>query len=375
MEAIASAWDQWISPETLISQVFNTAPFLESVLPAPGVERLIASGEGPRGYLQILANWRNILREDLSAAEQLQDYFAFCLACHHATVATFVPTDVDSKIRGLCWCATADETVLRGMLTLALEARGWSQKEVSTREVRGVSGHNGEHWSAIAGALGRFLELGMSDASEIALSAIEDEIAREQAVFDAVAREPGAELHLLMIAMSMAHNRGDLSQGMSYWRGRAATEMRERLGERGKFALAVKVYQQTGMAAEGHRHYPLRPVKALRRSAETLLPLAPFLDDWGGRIVRLDERAEVLEALVTGCRKIEGQQGYYRAIAGMQSADRPAFERAIAGMSNSARKHLREPEMRKRIDVPRSSFESMMRKRVAALGIGGRSTT
>ncbi len=371
MEATPAAWSEWISPETVISQVFNTAPFLERLLPARDDERLVASGLGPPGYLQILANWRNILREELSTAEQLQDYFALCLACHHATVATFVPTDVDSKIRGLCWCATTDEEVLRGMLSLALAARQWSQKEVSRREVRGVSGHNGEHWSAIAGALGRFLELGMKGSADEALAAIEDEIAREQSVFDAVAREPGGELDLLMIAMSMAHNRGDLSQGMSYWRGRAATAMREHLTERGKFALAVKVYQQTAMSAEGHRHYPLRPVKALRRSAETLLPLAPFLDDWGGRVVRLEERSEVLEALVTGCRKIEGQQGYFRAIAGMQAADRPAFERAIAGMSNSARKHLREPEMRKRIDVPRSSFESMMRKRVATLGISG----
>lgn len=110
-------------------------------------------------------------------------------------------------------------------------------------------------------------------------------------------------------------------------------------------------------------------MKALRRSAETLLPLPPFLDAWGARVAQLDECAEVLEALVVGCRKIEGQQGYYRAIAGMQAAGSGRFQQAVGAMSNSARKLLREPEMRKRIDTAQGSFESTMRKRTrTALG-------
>jgi hypothetical protein len=93
------AWAPWIGPETLISQVRSTAPFLEPRLPEPG--RLIELGHSPDGFLRILANWENILRPGLNVEEQLQDYFALCLACHHATVATFVPTDVDTKIRGI----------------------------------------------------------------------------------------------------------------------------------------------------------------------------------------------------------------------------------------------------------------------------------
>jgi hypothetical protein len=44
---------------------------------------------------------------------------------------------------------------------------------------------------------------------------------------------------------------------------------------------AIRMYQETGLSAEGHRHYPLRRMKALRRAPATLLPLCPFLDDWG----------------------------------------------------------------------------------------------
>ena len=71
----------------------------------------------------------------------------------------------------------------------------------------------------------------------------------------------------------------------------------------------------------------------------------------------------MLGALVTGCEKLKGQQGYYRAIAGMRAASSGAFERAAARMSNGEQRLLRSAEMRKLIDVPRISFESMMRKR------------
>jgi hypothetical protein len=358
------AWAQWIGPETLLSQVRNTAPFLESRLPAPQSGRLVDLGDSPDGFLRILANWENILRPTLSPEEQLQDYFALCLACHHATVATFVPTDVDTKIRGIVWRESRDAGVLRPMLRLALASRAWTEDGVSIRAVRGVSGHNGEQWSAIAGGLGRLLELGDAVSAEEAQAAIEAEIDREQAVFDEVAAERDAELDLLRLSMTLAHNRGDLTQGMGFWKHTpVTTPLMEHLSARGRFALAVRVYQHTGLSAEGHRHYPLRHVKSLRRSPATLLPLCPFLDEWGGVVAKLEDSHEVLAALATGCQKVQGQQGYYRAIAGMRAASSGAFDRAAARMPNAAQRLLREAGLRKLVDVPRASFESMMRKR------------
>jgi len=364
IKPLRPAWAQWIGPETLISQVRSAAPFLEPRLPATEPGRLIELGHSPDGFLRILANWENILRPNLNPAEQLQDYFAFCLACHHATVATFVPTDVDTKIRGIVWRESRDLDVLRPMLRLAFASRAWTEDGISTRAIRGVSGHNGEQWSAIAGGLGYLLELGDTVSAEEAQAAIEAEIDREQAVFDECAAERGAELDLLRLSMTLAHNRGDLTQGMGFWQRTALTApVMEHLSERGRFSLAVQVYQFTGLSAEGHRHYPLRPVKVLRRSPATLLPLCPFLDEWGGVVAQLDESHEVLAALVGGCHKVHGQQGYYRAIAGMRTASAGAFDRATARMPNAAQRLLRGAELRKLIDVPRVSFESMMRKR------------
>ncbi len=373
LNAARAAWSQWIAPGTLLSQVRSTAPFLEARLPAREPARLIDLGGTPEGFLRVLASWENILRDGLAPAEQLQDYFALCLACHHATVATFVPTDVDTKIRGIVWHESRDPEVLRPMLRFALAARGWTEDGISVRAVRGVSGHNGEHWSAIAGGLGRLLELGDTASAEEGLAAIESEIDREQAVFLAVAREPEAELDLLRLSMTLAHNRGDLTQGMGFWKRTPLTApVQEHLSTRGRFALAVRLYQHTGLSAEGHRHYPLRPVKALRRSPATLLPLCPFLDEWGGTVAQLEDRHEVLEALVSGCHKVQGQQGYYRAIAGMRAADPGEFERTADRMSNLAKRLLRAADLRRLIDVPRPSFESMMRKRArAALALFG----
>jgi hypothetical protein len=353
---------RFISPETLISQVRNTAPFLQ--LPPAAPERLLQLGHSPTGFLGILASWENILSPALTPDEQLQDYFALCLACHHATVATFIPTDVDTKIRGILWQESRDPGILRPMLQLALASRSWTEDGISIRAIRGVSGHNGEQWSAIAGGLGRLLELGDTASADEALAAIECEIDREQAVFETVAAERNAELDLLRLSMTLAHNRGDLTQGMGFWKLKGpAARLRDHLSDRGRFAAAVFLYQHTGLSAEGHRHYPLRAVKALRQSADTLLPLCPFLDDWGACVLQLDESHEVLAALVTGCHKVEGQQGYYRAIAGMRAANSGAFDRAAVHMPNSAQKLLRDSALRKLIDVPRISFESMMRTR------------
>ena len=362
-----TAWSHWISPETLIAQVRSTAPFLADRLPAAESARLIDLGDSPYGFLRVLASWENILRGSLTAEEQLQDYFACCLACHHASVATFVPTDVDTKIRGLVWRETRDPDSLRAMLRFALASRAWTEEGVSVRAVRGVSGHHGEQWSAIAAGLGYLLERGATESAGEALAAIECEIDREQAVFDAVCAERDGELDLLRLSMTLAHNRGDLTQGMGFWKRTAATApVMEHLSRRGRFAPAVFIYQHTGLSAEGHRHYPLRAVKALRRSPATLLPLCPFLDEWGGIVARLEEGHEVLEALVLGCHKIAGQQGYYRAIAGMRADSQGAFDRAAAHMSNAVQRLLRDAGLRKLIDVPRVSFESMMRKRARA---------
>jgi hypothetical protein len=189
------------------------------------------------------------------------------------------------------------------------------------------------------------------------------------------------ELAVLRMAAVMTHNAGDIDQSISFWplsppHTAAAVEIKRLAHENvrpwsGSFALAARIYKAT-LAPEGHRNYPLRPIKALRRSFDFLLETAPFLDDWGERIARHpglseEDRSEVLEALVMGSLKIQGQRGYQRAIAGMIQSLGRSLDSTVAKMPARARSELRSADLRKAIAVPRLSFESSMKSRLRSV--------
>lgn len=313
------------------------------------------------------------------------EYFQLCLAAHFATAATFVPTDVDTKIRGILWREERDRDVLRAMCDYALGAAEWDLSPVSRRIVQvpglgQVSGHNGEWLSVIGGAHGRFLALGDAEYAGKTAAALDAELEREASAYRAALATPGAELDILRLAASLTHNCGDIDQAVSFWPAgeaqgasrarfhRLAHENRAPYG--GAFQSAARLYNEA-MAAEGHRNYPLRAVRGLRRSPELLLPFAPFLDDWGATLalhpeLTPEDRAQVVEALVSGCGKVPNQAGYQRALAGFAAASQRAFETAAERLSAPLKRDLRA--LRKHMDVPRISFESALRKKVRRMG-------
>ncbi len=371
----------------ILEQVWNTAPFLKDrpSEPAPKSARLLDLSSGPLGFLRVLQHAAQI-QLATTRAEQLEDYFALCLSAHHATVATFVPTDVDTKIRGLLWRESRDPAVLGRLLDLTLEMGLWTLKSISTRvdEVLNsgpVSGHDGERLGALAGGLGRMIMIGDTDLITKAEAAIDAELEREAVAFRIALHEPGEELLALRLAMSLTHNVGDLDQGISFWDGKGmahpAKERFHRLAHenskpyQGSFAAAAAIYR-VALASEGHRHYPLRPIRGLRQSADLLLPLGPCLDDWGALIGRhpvlsASDRVEVLSALVTGCKKVPNQQGYFRALAGWREAASRTYDVATNDSPNAVQKLMREAAFRQTVAMPRVSFESMMRKKVIAV--------
>jgi hypothetical protein len=270
------------------------------------------------------------------------------------------------------------------MAALALAGVEWDVDAASARVVHApgagpISGHDGERLSVLCGALGTSLAAGEGTRAAEAAARLEAELAREAAAFRAAARTPGAELDLLRLAAVLTHNVGDVDQGISFWHrspenapyrarfGRLAHENTKPFG--GAFAHAAAVYRET-LATEGHRNYPLRGVRALRRSRDLLLPIAPFLDEWGALIARhpaLDDadRGEVLAALVSGCQKIPGQTGYYRAIAGLEQAR--GLDAIAAHMPAALRRGLASSDVRRQVAVARVSFESALRKKSRAL--------
>ena len=380
-ETQSVVWDHYISPSGLLELIWNTAPYVLERLPA---EPSLSLAAAPDGFLHILGAVR--AEPELRDEAALLRYFALCLASHHTTVATYVPTDVDSKIRGLLWRETKDRETLRAMFRLGLAMHGWTLDGYSLRTidcgVHGiVSGHDGEWLSVMAGALGRFMALGDEEYVVLSHAAIHAELIREARAFADVCLTPGRELDTMRVAMSVLHNLGDLNQGISFWSGpsarSASAQQFERLAQEnvagygGIFRFPGELYKEM-LASEGHRHYPLRAVKSLRRAAEFMLPLGPFLDEYGSRLattplLKGEEKTEALEAMVRGCKKVPGQSGYFRAIAGFREASTRVFDDSVARMPTSSQKLLKEPEMQKRLAVPRRSFESTYCKRVELL--------
>ena len=137
--------------------------------------------------------------------------------------------------------------------------------------------------------------------------------------------------------------------------------------------MAATLYKQL-LSAEGHRHYPLRDAKALRSSPDFLLPFGPFFDDWGRTLGAHPDfnpaaRGELLAALLAGCRKVPGQVGYYRAIAGLEDAvgNLDVLAKHLPGASQKA---LKDPELRRAIAIKQVSFESALKKRAGVVLAG-----
>jgi hypothetical protein len=380
----------FIGPENLLSLVRNTAPYWfgahgrRLIAEVPEPTRLIDLVTSPHGWLQILRHGRRLAEESPKTPEGHADYFALCLACHMASVASFVPTDVDTKIRDALWHPDTDRTALEQMAEAALAAHQWDQRVYSARWIavpghEPVGGHDGEWLGVAVGALGCFLRLGDASRAERLFTAIDAELEREASAFRTQRHIKDGELDLLRLAAILTHNVGDVDQGLRSWREQERHAYADRLRHlahentkpyHGTYQVAARLYKEL-LAAEGHRHYPLREVRALRSSVEFLLPLGPCFDDWGRKLgshpdFSMSSRGELLAALVAGCRKVPGQIGYYRAMAGLQEAvgNLDVLAKHLPGATVKA---LKDPELRKLIAIKQVSFESTLKKRTQVL--------
>ena len=389
------AFGGFIGPRTLVGQVRSAAPYLfdgsharlRELVRAPAT-RLHELAFDPLGWWSILLAAELLPAQEAPTPAARTDYFALCLAAHWASVATYVPTDVDAKIRHALWFdgQPREELALMRALALHLErwdVRGFSARIVDVEGAGAVSGHDGERLAVQCGGLLGSLAAGDAEGAALFEAAIERELAREARVFAVAAGRRGAERTTCELAAVLTHNAGDVMQGLGTKGGRpfgAAQKQRfgdlarsgpERYG--GSFARAAAVYREL-LASEGHRHYPLREVKLLRAHPDLLLPIGPFLDGWGARLATwpawtVAQRAEAIGAVVEGCRKVAGQAGYHRALAGFDAAHPGGLEarELAAHWTTSVKRALKDADLRRKVAVRRESFESSYAKRVRAI--------
>lgn len=357
-----------IAPKLLLEQVKATAPWAfdkELALPAAAI-----LSKAP----ETQARWKK--------GEAREDYFVLLLAAHFTTVATFCPTDVDVRIRQLEWASLEGKPLLRAIERVEEVAR-WDVRPVTARYVvlgkEVLSGHQGEWFSVMAGALGRALALGDVPLIERAKDWIETELEREAKLVTR-ARARSSDQELLSVATTVTHNLGDLSRVVETWRpAHAASDLGRRYSRLthedpsrfgGVFVYAGDVNKQF-MANENHRFLPLRSPRALRRDREFILPFGPYFYDWGrmiGSTPKLNdsERVEILIALLNMHERRTEEHGCLRAIAGMSSTVQGGIDRlrrllpqdAAAGLARGGvQRALRESESdfleRFHSDVPR----------------------
>lgn len=387
---MSTTFGGFIGPGNLLGLVSNTAPWLfdssSPRFPAPeerGAGRLVERARHPLGWWSVLRHAHELGVPDEPTPAEWTDYFVLCLAAHFASVATYVPTDVDSKIRVHLWYRDRPDEERARLRDVVLGLRDWDVRGVTARlvdvEGRGpISGHDGERLSVLAGGLIGFLVAGDAASAAALEDELDAELRREAAAFELLARKPGRERELLSLCALLTHNVGDVDQGLSAREGRRhGQSQRERFADlagRGferygaTFGRAAALYR-VALSADGHRHYPLREVRALRSSPELLLPLAPFLDEWGAKVATWpafdsEARAGVVAALVEGCRKLRGQNGYYRALSGFQRAHAGGLEEKglQSALPASVRRELRDSELRRQIAIRQESFESSLAK-------------
>lgn len=386
------AFGGFIGPRTLLGLVESTAPWLfdgrhpdTARLPRTEGARVSDHAVGDLGWWSMLRHGDLLEARDAPRPADITDYFALCLAAHFGSVATYVPTDVDAKIRHALWLDQTDATELARMGELALGTAAWRVTGVTARfvTVEGLgdfSGHDGERLSVLGGAWIGHLAAGDAAGVERFEAAIDAELTREARAFDTLGRQRGRELDTLGLAAILTHNAGDVMQALGSKAGSAVPEERrrryadlarerfERYG--GAFGRAGQLYRSL-LAAEGHRNYPLREVKDLRQSHALLLPMSPFLDAWGEHLARWPgfdhaAHARIVTALVVGCKKVAGQEAYYRALAGLERALSGGLESPAltAHYGTAVKRELRNAAMRQRLAVRRESFESRYVKEV-----------
>jgi hypothetical protein len=350
-----------IRNSVLVSQVRNTAPWLFELREAAELAALFTAAAD----------------ESEGESEASLRALRLRLAAHYATVATFVPTDVDAQIRHHHWVAISDAEAFAVAQALVTEAAARDAALVSRRVTEGISGHDGEWLAVRAGALGRALVLGLQRESAGLAEAIDAELEREARTFeDALDRGAPAEI-VLALATTLAHNLGDLSRVVEAW-PRAALERGferyVRLGHddgaeaRASFVLAGRLNKEL-MALENHRFLALRKPRALRRSRELLLPVGPWFDAWGEGLVASPhmgdaDRAEVVAALVEVHLRSPEQQGCLRALAGLHRATRGGLAVYADALPARSRKHLARGAIRDAIDLPADHFAARMEKRL-----------
>ncbi len=355
-----------VTPLRLVAQMENTAAWALTESP---IREVVAGAAS--------------LESRFDQDDALRDYFQLLVTAHFTTVATFVPTDVDSQIRHHVWLRARSEAHVRELVEVLREIESWDPRLVSARVIETkdglVSGHHGEWFSIRAGALGRALGLDATALADELADELVTELRRELRAYQA-AREANP-IDALRIATTIAHNAGDLNRVAAAWsapNARASryfnlfTDPASVEPALAPVLMEVANVNTTMMANENHRFLPLREVRALRAGRTLLLPLGPFFDAWGEAVVTstlIDRKGveEFVQTLLEAHARAPTQQGYLRALCGVHQARGGGLDRIASNLPSKARKLSTAGSIREALRIDEERFCARLVKRYREL--------
>jgi hypothetical protein len=317
-----------ISPNILIKNVENTAPFL--------FQGEIDTSGPNRAYLAKLVFYKKNLKA--LAHIDLTEYFNLCLAAHWTTAGTFVPTDVDNQIREGLWRHETVGAHIQKMAKLTIESWQWDYEQVTNRKSynpsRGqvMSTHEGTWLSVAIGAYNALMKNKQPALAKDVADVILAEIEKEEKLLIEL-REKRDHINFLRSTALMAHNFGDFDRVIDQWQMNTDDPFHQRFYKLGhklnESYSPILVYagqvNKAFLVLENHRHMSMRQPRALRKSHKFLIPVGPFMDDWGkalggSDLLSMEEKVEIMAAFHEGYTRQDHAFGYIRAYRGLVDA-------------------------------------------------------
>lgn len=360
-----------IAPNILLKHVENTAPFLFS-------GALETSGSS-RAFLAKLIFYKKNLNQLKNI--DLAEYFHICLCAHWATAGTFVPTDVDNQIREGLWKHGEVGKYIDKMAKLTINAWTWDYSQVTNRKSYNLinnqvmSTHEGTWLSVAIGAYCALIKNKRTAlAFEVAEVIIAETVKEEKLLIELQERRD--HINFLRSCALMAHNLGDLDRVIDQWQLSDDDPLKKRIYKLGHklnesyspVLFYAGLVNKEFLSVENHRHMSLRQPKSLRSSAKYLVPIGPFMDDWGevlgsDQALSLTDKAEIISALFEGYKRQDKAFGYIRAFRGLTNALPDGIRTLDAHLPYDLVLEIKKSAFQELSDISKSDFEQELSDR------------
>ena len=269
------------------------------------------------------------------------------------------------------------------MTQLTIESWSWDYTQVTNRKSfnrenkQVLSTHEGTWLSVAIGAYCALKKYNMNDRATDVADVILAEIKKEIDIVEQL-RADRDHINFIRTAPLVAHNFGDLDRVMVQWDMHESDDFCKSIYKLGHIPNdsynPVLVYtgkvNKEFTSKENHRHMSLRQPKCLRKSKDFLIPVGPFMDNWGemiGSSDKLDllEKAEIVTALYEGYKRQDEAFGYIRAFGSIMNNLDNGLRELEQFLAFDFISTVKDSEFNALSKVPREEFEQDYVKRLS----------